>query len=281
MSDFRRAVTAVVVFLMLLSGAQHSTAQSATQSATPVERLPPYRFRILGVYDMATGTPVDSADVIDVMSGNLVKTTSTGTASLLFLPDGGALVRVRKLGFEAQTLMVSISPQDTLPVTLVLKRVVELPTIVTIDSANRFLSPGLRSFENRRLHSATGHFMTTADFRKEEGRPLGMALLAHIPTISISTGRSSAMLLQKSAHCGAGGPPDVYLDGVRLVHPTPVGGRGGRAAAAGSGAIDLSEFDVSTLAGAEYYPTTSAAPAEYGGTTGACGVLLLWSRERL
>lgn len=49
-------------------------------------------------------------------------TTSTGTASLAFLPDGASALHITKPGYLPQRLEVSISPRDTIPITLVLVR---------------------------------------------------------------------------------------------------------------------------------------------------------------
>jgi hypothetical protein len=278
----RRILNALPVLLLALAiPPAPADAQTPAPDAQGADVIPRYRYRVLGLFDKQTGGPIEGADVIDVLSGNSVKTTSTGTASLLFMPDGGGLVRIRKLGYEMQTIMLPISPTDTIPVTMVLERATELPAVVTTATAERYLSPQLRGFEDRRLNHNTGYFISEADLRKEGGRMLGLALMAHIPTIRIEEGRASSMLLQRSMRCGAGGPPDVYIDGVPLAHlppPTPSG-----KIPPASGAqwpIDLSQFQTEDFAGAEYYPTTSATPAQYGGTTGACGVLLLWTREK-
>ncbi|MEP6619885.1 MAG: hypothetical protein ABJE47_11230 [bacterium] len=44
--------------------------------------------------------------------------------------------------------------------------------------------------------------------------------------------------------------------------------------------INLQDFNVENLAGVEYYAIGSSAPAAFTRTTSACGLLLLWSRER-
>jgi hypothetical protein len=78
-------------------------------SAAPVAA---YRGRLLGVYDGETGNPVEGVRVSDVLSGTSAMTTATGTVSLAFVPDGGGLVRLQRLGYETQTTFVSISPRE-------------------------------------------------------------------------------------------------------------------------------------------------------------------------
>ena len=118
-----------------------------------------------------------------MLSGTTAMTTKTGTVSLLFLPEGGGLVPVRKLGFEPQTFMVPISPADTAPVTVVLVRTEaaqQLPTVVVRDSAVKYLSPALRGFEERR-RMGLGHFIPEAEMRKNDSHTMADVLISHMP----------------------------------------------------------------------------------------------------
>jgi len=93
---------------------------SVPASAQPT--LPAYRFRLLGVYDETSGDPVEGAYVVDLSSGTKARTTTTGTVSLSFLPEGTTPVRIIKEGFEDLSLGVEISPDAVNPLTLVMKR---------------------------------------------------------------------------------------------------------------------------------------------------------------
>jgi hypothetical protein len=102
-------------------------AQSARDSMPRIpmfalDSLPRYRFRVVGVFDGDTGDPLPNVDVIDTLSGTSAKTTGTGTASLFFLPVGSSGVRLHLNGYRDTTLSVTISPTDTVPLTLVLSR---------------------------------------------------------------------------------------------------------------------------------------------------------------
>lgn len=188
-------------------------------------------------------------------------------------------MRIRKIGYQLQTMMVSISPADTTPITLVLSRAVELPAVVTIDSAPKYTSAALRSFEDRRRNHASGYFMSEAQIRKEDGRPLVDALRVHVSNVQISVGSAGAQLLERSPRCGVGGPPDVYLDGIPLAHPMPPErSKQKRPGGPEAQPMDLQDFQLENLAGIEYYAISSTAPAEFGRTSTACGALFLWSR---
>ncbi|HEX5436750.1 MAG TPA: carboxypeptidase-like regulatory domain-containing protein [Gemmatimonadaceae bacterium] len=261
-------------------GAAHDTLSNAHAAAT----LPRYRYRVLGVFDSESGQPVEGADVINLLTGVSEKTSSTGTIALTFLPDGGGMVRIRKLGYEMQTRMVAISPADTAPVTVVLSPVVRLPEVTT-HSAVPSASPNLRGFEERRERSASGQFVTDSVLRKEDTRALANVLRSHVSGINIVQ-RGRFALLEPGPSCQTEfgertpAPPDVYLDGMLLPHPPAPPNR---AFLKGTGDVepfDLAQFSVTDLAGVEWYPETSMAPPQFSHTSKGCGVLLLWTRVK-
>jgi hypothetical protein len=102
--------------------AAQSHAPVAPPSGSVRSSVPAYRARVLGVFDAATGQPIDSCEVIVAGSGAKARTTSTGTVSLVFLPEGPSEVRVEKAGYLPQTFAVTISPRDTMGITVVLTR---------------------------------------------------------------------------------------------------------------------------------------------------------------
>ena len=196
----RPAIAGAAVSLLLALGI--AAAAVAQQPTTPEpQKLPAYRFRLLGVYDQSTGQPIEGVEIADLLTGASRLTSSTGTVSLYFMPDGGGLVRIRKVGFEAAMLPVTISATDTTPVTVVLARSVELPAMVTRDSAPQYRSPALRGFEERRAQKF-GHFISEADLRKADGRRLVEALRTHVPGLVFLTGAGGASYLVSQRNCG-------------------------------------------------------------------------------
>jgi hypothetical protein len=239
-----------------------STARSAKPAA--------YRSRVLGLFDAMSGEPIADAEVLDIATGWSAKTTATGTVALIFLADGGSIVRIRKVGYASLTVPIAISPKDTTPLTLMMTKVTELPAVVTRDTARHFISPALNGFDERARAHVTGYFVTDSTLRKEESRPLGNVLRTHFPGVVLRDGPGGATFLAGTMRCSSGGPPEVYLDGVRLnvesdKHQKP---------------FDLNSIGVTDLAGIEFYPSTAELPIQFPHTTLGCGALLLWTRER-
>lgn len=272
----RSAAVILAAALSANASAQDSTGNSRQGAGVAV---PAYRLRVLGVFDATSGEPVEGVEVIDVLTGTKAVSTRTGTVSLFFLPDGGSLVRLRKVGYEVQTLPVSISPADTTPLTVILTRTAMLPAVIVKDSAPTYLSPALRGFEERR-RQGFGHFVTEAEFRKNDNKRLMDVLLPRIPGVMTAPGPHGETYLV-SARKPCQGPAfrscrtadcyvSVYQDGIRLYDAT----------VRGSQVPDFARMSAIDYAGAEYYAGGAAMPPEFNATSSGCGTLLLWTRER-
>jgi hypothetical protein len=268
MRTLLRAVgAAIAICTPLLAGAQTG--------------LPSYRARLLGVYT-SDGDPIEGAEVSDALTKTTALTTKTGTVTLSFLPDGATLVRIRKVGFVAATMLVNIDPTDTLPVMVMLKPMVrELPAVITKDSAPRYVSPGLRAFEERRA-AGGGYFVVEKEIRKWDAGPM-TNVIRNIPAIKIicERGKGMASMPCHASTRRAGGkhaimdgdcPVDVYMDGTLYYSSFNFGGFESDA--------DLQKLQATNFAAVEFYPGGASIPAQYNKTGASCGVLLLWTRER-
>jgi hypothetical protein len=216
-----------------------------------------YRNRLLGVYDSRTGDPIEGVEVTDLLGKLTALTSATGTVSLAFLPDGETMLRIRKVGYNQKTMAVAISPVDTVPYTVLLERTATvLPTMVTKDSAvTRWSSRLLREFEERR-RQGFGQFLEDSILRLYDAGSITSAI-RRLSGIAINCGGGSCGAVSTRSRCRI----KVYRDGMPA-EP------------------NLENHMAWNYAGVEYYNTANIPP-QYNTTGNACGVLLLWTRERL
>ncbi len=372
----RRLLTACAA-LSALAGTQAAVAQKPTSDTSHSKPANAYRYRFLGVYDAATGQPVEGVEVSDALHGAKALTTKTGTVSLMFLPEGGSLVRVAKTGYETQTLTVPISPADTSPVTVILThaaaqqagtltlhgRVVrsadgspvagadvmlvsgggqqqarsdssgsfhfdalpagaqlvqirhpgfaaridtvnvgagpdstyrfalappatKLDTVRTVAGAQKYTSPMLRDFEQRRLAGQGGRFISDSVLRKSENTQLTTLMVSRFPGLMLGSARlpvstkksckGPVLLGVPNDPCTKGGAPDcfvsIYIDGM-LQWSARLSEQGARP-------IDLNHMNISDFAGIEFYSNNGVAPAGMNADDEGCGSIWMWTREK-
>ncbi len=260
---------------MALLAATAASAQDSATSKQPSAPIARYKLRLLGTFDEQSGDPIDGVEVMDVASGTTALTTRAGTLPLFFLPDGVSLLRLRKLGFTPLTMNVTISPIDTIPITVVMKRnAQELPAVITKDSARRYISPALNGFEERMHAGRGGYFIDDSTLRKMDADPLSIAL-RRLPGGTLRDGRfvstrtSSSGPVLRSAKPGLNCNASVYENGVLLYQ---TGGK--------MPPPDFDRLQVDAYAGVEFYAGPATYPAWISQMNNPCGVLLLWTRER-
>lgn len=239
-------------------------AASAGAQAPSAASLPSYRLRVLGVFDSQSGSPIEGVEVTDAFSHTVAVTTKTGTVSLAFLPEGGSMLRIQKIGFKPVTQVVVISPADTVAITVLMEAAAQsLPAVVTKDSATTFLSPGMRAFEERRK-AGFGRFITEAELRKNENRSLTNIVRQTGTGVSCTRRTPIRCFAVNTRVGGSGCSLDVYYDGT-LVNDD---------------FRDLEQIRTDQIGAVEIYASTATVPAEYNKTGKGCGVMLLWSRFR-
>jgi hypothetical protein len=257
-SRFVFAAIAAVAAIALDAGAQAPAAAPAT-----------YRGRLLGVFNAQTGDPVEGAEVIDMLNKTKALTTATGTVTLAFLPDGGGMVQVQKIGFAPYANVIAISEADTLPVTVMLSPIAQTLAPVVTTSTHVYRSPALREFEARRL-AGHGKFIPEEQLRKNDSRTMtdlirqmGVMVQCAKTTsacYAVSTRQNSRYAIRGGGACSF----DVYIDGQRVTDERR----------------NLEKLFVNEMGGVESYAGPASIPTQYNMTGSACGVLLFWSRER-
>ena len=290
----------VAVVLSLGSLSTHGSIANAqqTDSATVGTRsVATFRGRVT---HLADGSPVNGADVWLVSADRHASTDSTGVFRFDGLTPGLQLVQIRRVGLDVQRDRITLSAErETVRTYALTGQSIKLDTVHTVAGAPKYVSPNLRGFEERRRLGMGGYFLSDSVLRREENRKLGDVVRSHMPGAMLQEGFHSSIYLLRSPRCVSGGPPQVYLDGVPLgagsIDNDPsansASGTGGASKAAkgpttrreqnaAEPPFDLSDFEVSNLAGVEYYPDDTSLPVEFNHSSERCGALLLWTRER-
>ena len=191
---------------------------------------------MVGVFDEETGTPIEGADVSDLGTGITARTTKTGTVGIFMADTTGTMLRIKKVGYAASTLVLGTALTDTIPVTAMMIRAGHaLAPVITIGSRTVRLAAGdtvsalLKSgfYERREMGGAPSGAFITGD--KIAGTTL------------VTNARFFGRPICES---------NLYVDGMRMVAPA----RRGRSLKQGIDAL-INPFDV---AGIETYTSADA-----------------------
>jgi hypothetical protein len=227
--------TAVALFLL-------ASARLSGQSSP--QKLPG---RLVGVFDFDTGAPLEGVEVMDLATNVSALTTATGTLTLFFVDTVGSLIRLRKVGYRPELLFVRNARTDSVPLTLMMTRVAELPAVVTTARGRRGPADTVRRLEisgyydRRSTTPAPAHAFVTG----EE--------LAKFSRVSDVRFRGRGLCEQ-----------NVYINGIRVSPPAPTQIRGRiirGSPGPGQSFIDLM-LSPSEVAAIETY-TRTEAPVEF------------------
>jgi hypothetical protein len=254
---------------MLVLGVAVAIA-GAVGAQSPAAARPASVGRIIGVFDEASGKPIEGAQVRDLATGSWAATTATGTVDLFFAKASTVLVRITKLGYEPLTLPVENSTESSLPLTLTLKAIAQpVEPMVTTATRRRGPADTVRKLETNGFY----------DRRQASGAPASafvtqeaierLTLLNDLPRV---TGHAICT-------------ENLYIDGIRVEVPrltAPKPGLRGRAIVApplkdGIDAI-LATHDVLAV---ELYDVADT-PSQFNTTrpqgTSICGTTLIWTK---
>ncbi len=231
------------------------------------------------ILEPTTGNPVRNAEIIVRRPfGNRVETTVTnaqGFFRVSTLQPGVYAVRATALGYQevqAPDLEVTVGRMVVLEIEMPPEPLDLEPIIVVAEPREYHLE--VQGFYERE-EQGFGHFFTPEEL--EERQPLDWEdLLRPIPNIHITrTAYGSGFMVRKPLF-GTGSPglcePRLVVDGF----PVPPTRR--RPGAAPQG-IHLDRFvSVSNIAGIEVHLRATSVPLQYGGSSGSCGVILVWTK---
>ncbi len=232
--------------------------------------------RIVGrILDRESGRTVVSADVI--LDGVNEHRTTNANGRFIFpeLPPGTYSVRVHHLAYEEITHVVSVVPNRTSEVNFELSAdpIALEPIVVTALREQRLESNGF--YERREISErlGLGVFFDPEEIRRTVAQK-ATQLLARVPGVRVMCAGSRACTVRMTR--GVPGlsnrseqgcdNTNVYIDGVRVIRDT-------------SPNMDsIDDFVIaSEIAAMEVYRHAGEMPAEFGGSVGRCGAIVIWT----
>lgn len=258
MAPWRRRIFAVAVAVAWPLVVAHAQAV-ATAVPRPLGRL-------LGVFDDVTGQPVVDAEILNLATQAKSRTSASGAISLALLPPGVSILQIRKIGYASRLQAVTVSPTDTVSITVALVPLVQaLPEVRT--TAPRPTAGKLATFEQHRAEGM-GHFLTQDQLEKAQGR-LTSDVFRMIPGMKVVPDLHGTAWYVGTTRGGGsigGGTclAAVMVDGV-IVY------RGGR----GAVPFDINTIRPEEMAGVEFYAGGASMPIEY---RFGCGLVVIWTR---
>lgn len=278
-----RPAVALAFLVAALLAPRVADAQQRDTSA-PASATAIFRGRVIQRADSA---PVVNADVWLVSVDRHATTDSSGAFRFDGLPLGAQLVQIRRVGLDPQRDVIALSAdRENVRTYALTGQTTRLDTVRTTAGATKYLSPQLRGFEERRLSGQGGHFISDSVLRKNENSTAANVIVGRIPGLMQQTiagpGKLVTALVSTRKQCAGpamlntckGGAPNcyvaVYLDGVLQY-----------SAKMGVAPPDFrTDYEVSNLAGVEFYAGGAAAPISMHSDDDGCGSLWLWTRER-
>jgi len=211
----------------------------------------------------STGRPLTGIEVMVVGTDRHTVTDASGRYVLGGLPSGRRVALFRSVGFLPVQMFVLLGQADTVWANAMMTpRTVQLDSLVVTATPIGPRGIGFEAFEERR-RLGFGVFFDSTELRRFDHSRLGDFLR-----------RAPGMVRHASPDGAQACMMSVYIDGVWL---------GGGGAPTGPQAKDPPnlryEMEMNRIAAVEFYRGAAEVPVEYGGTTGACGVVLIWTKR--
>jgi TonB family protein len=213
---------------------------------------------VRGVVHDSVGGVVSDAQV--AIKGSAFRTISdeTGTFRLAGIPEGDAVIEVRRLGYRPVSTPVRIAAGSELRVDPALAPVPEQLAPVQIHRRAEAYDSRLSGF-NERKTKHVGYFVTRDKLDRMNSARFVDAL-REMPAVSVRTLRGGVVTVSlRGARCA----PLFFMDGFPAT----------------AGTMDLDMIDLSGVEGIEVYSGMSVPP-EFMVVSGSesCGVIAVWSR---
>jgi len=240
--------------------------------------------------------PVKNAEVSIPRLGLRAVSDSLGRYRLQAVPRGEHVVVTRAVGFRPDSSVIAFDGDEAIVSDVVLGIAVnELPTVPVRATGQPVARGKMAAFEERKA-LGVGTFIDRGVLEKDENRNLAEILASNAPGISVYRGTGSKAWAASgrtggsSAKCAfckvtrnemldqfdiAAGAPlacylDVYLDGTQVYS----------ASARQTPLFNLNSMQASEIEAIEVYSSAARIPAQYNRTSGGCGVMLIWTRDK-
>jgi Carboxypeptidase regulatory-like domain/TonB-dependent Receptor Plug Domain/Gram-negative bacterial TonB protein C-terminal len=213
-----------------------------------------------GLVRDSTGLRLGGASVA-VAGMTLRATTDTaGRFRLVGLPAGSRTLQVRRLGYRATSVSVSVESGATGAVTVTMIPVPRELDPVLIEASRQPAVRYLQGFYERKS-KGHGYFITRDQLATRNWSDMTDVLRSLVPAVRITSSRMARNAVRlRGSRCA----PLVWLDGAPAL----------------AGEFDLDVITPESVSGIEVYAGPATVPVEFRSTRGleACGVIIVWSR---
>jgi hypothetical protein len=218
---------------------------------------------VWGVVRTRSGRGVSNADVVIPQLGLSAETDSLGKYRVREVPAGTHIVIARRIGFQPDSVQLFVRAGEDYEHDFLLEAgAVALDTVPV--TARAVAHGKLAGFEERKK-IGIGSFWSQDEFDKYPARRMSDFLIRS-PGLRLRRGRGTASYVfgGRGSNC----PSRVYLDGAVVYNGTR-----------GEPLFNVDMLSPGTVAAVEYF-NSAQVPAQYNATNSACGVLLIWTRDR-
>jgi hypothetical protein len=204
------------------------------------------------------GVPLVGAQLRVAPTDAWLESDERGYFAIARVPEGSQWLRVRRIGYRPDSLLVVATSNKTVDTVFTMERVaVDLAPVTVVGRRN--IQGPMAGFYSRQA-TGSGRFFTYAEI--ERRAPTYMTdLLRNVPGVRIESRYQKNNVRIRGSRCS----PLVWLDGQPLF----------------AAELDLDALDPLSFEGVEVYSTASV-PVEFLGNqraSSSCGTILLWTRR--
>ncbi len=235
------------------------------------------------VYRDSAGRALSNVEVSLNPIGLQTKTNYAGEFRFRGIPAGRYELTFHRVGFPPLTDSVVLRDRETVDREYVLFQLpVALDSVRVTEVGREFRSPLLQEFDERTRAHLGGHFIGDSVIRKNESRKVQDLIISYVPGLRVYRPRDGAEYLTSArspcvrAFCAASTcPVALFVDGLAVFNPavTKLSPR--------DETPDLNGYTTADFSGIEFYAGGATIPPRFNATGSSCGVLLLWTRDRV